>query len=152
VRLALAVGDRQRLVCPVAQPAHLGALLGSQHRSAERAEDVVVGGGAFAVAGVRAEAQQHPRLGEFAEAVLGAVQRVEERRAELVGGEHAVLVDEADDGAVAVGKAAGEGGELLGDAPPPGGFSSGPPRTGAGTLVRFRRCVHAATSVRSRRR
>jgi hypothetical protein len=70
------------------------------------------------MAGVRPEAQQHAGLGEFAEAVLGTVNRVEDL-GELGCDEHAVFVDQVDDGAVAVGEPASQGGELLGHAPPP---------------------------------
>jgi len=45
--------------------------------------------------------------------VLGAVLGVEEHLGELVGGEHAVLVDQADDGAVAFGEPLGEHGQPL---------------------------------------
>jgi hypothetical protein len=116
---ALAVGDRKRLVRAVAQPAHLDALLGGQHRCAERAEDVVVGGGAFAVAAVGSEAGKDLGVAEVTQPVLGAVQRAEEHLAELAAGEHAVLEDKTDDRAVTVGEPASERGELLGHAPPP---------------------------------
>jgi hypothetical protein len=52
--------------------------------------------------------------------VLGTVVGVEEDLGELAGGEHAVLVHQADDGAVAVGEPASQRGELLGDAHLPG--------------------------------
>jgi hypothetical protein len=138
VRQPLAVGDLQGLVGAVAEPADLGALLGGEDGGAQRAEDVVERGGAFAVAGVGTEAQEHAGLGELAQAVLGAVLRVEPDLGELGCGEDAVLVDEVEDGAVAVGQAAGEGGELLGDAPPPGGATptGSRARTWAGTLAR----------------
>jgi hypothetical protein len=62
-------------------------------------------------------------VGQLAKAMLGAVVGVEEDLGELVGGEHAVLEHEAEDGAVAVGEPAGKGGELVGHAAPPGGSS-----------------------------
>jgi len=113
VREALAVGDLQCLVHPVAEPARLDALLGGQHGGAGGAEDVVVGGRAVAVAAVGPEAGEDLGVGELAQAVLGPVVGAEERLAELVAGEHPVLEDEAQDGAVAVGEPAGERGELL---------------------------------------
>jgi len=116
VRQALAVGDLERLVGPVAEPAHVGAVLGGEHRGAEGAEDVVERGGAFAMGSLGPEAGEDAGLGEFAEAVFGAVDRGEPDLGELAGGEHAVLVDEAKDGAVALGEPPGEGGELLGGA------------------------------------
>ncbi len=116
VRQALAVGDLERLVGPVAQPAHVGAVLGGEHRGAQGAEHVVERGGAFAVGGLGPEAGEDAGLGEFAEAVLGAVLGGEPDLGELAGGEHAVVVDEAKDGAVALGEPPGEGGELLGGA------------------------------------
>ena len=118
------MGDLQGLVGPVAEPVDLNVLLGGQDGGAEGAEDVVERGGALAVAGVWPEAQQHAGLGELAQAVLGAVDRVEPQFGELVGGEDAVLVEQAEDGAVAVGQATGQRGELLGDAPPPGRSTS----------------------------
>lgn len=119
VRQALAVGDRQRLVGAVARLAGVYTLLGGHHRGTQRAEHVVVGRRALPMAGVRPEADEQTSLGEFAQAMLGAIVRVEEHMGELVGGEHAVLADQVQDGVVAVGEPAGEGGELVGHAPPP---------------------------------
>jgi hypothetical protein len=76
--------------------------------------------GAFAVAGVGPEAGQQVGLAEFAQAMLGAVLGVEEDLGELGGGEGAVLADQAQDGAVAVGEPARQCGELVGHARPPG--------------------------------
>jgi hypothetical protein len=119
VAQALAVGDLQRLVGPVAELAGLDAVLGGQHRGAGGAEHVVVGRRALAVATVGTEACEDAGVGELLEAVFGAVQGAEVDLGELVGGEHAVLVDQAEDAAVAVGEAPGEPGELIGRAPRP---------------------------------
>jgi hypothetical protein len=56
-------------------------------------------------------------VGELLEAVLGAVKGAEEHLGELVRGEYAVLVDQAENRAVAVGEAPDEVGELVGQAP-----------------------------------
>jgi hypothetical protein len=69
------------------------------------------------VAGVESEAGEDVGVGELPEAVFGAVKGAEEHLGELVGGEHAVLVNQAEDRAVAVGEAPGEAGDLVGQAP-----------------------------------
>jgi hypothetical protein len=114
---ALAVGNLQRPVTAVAEPAHVGVLFGGQHASAGGTEHVVIWRGALPVAGVGTEAGQDTGVGELLEAVFGAVQGVEEHLGQLVGGEHAVLVDQPEDRAVAVGEAPGEAGKLVGQAP-----------------------------------
>ena len=72
------------------------------------------------MAAVGPEAGEDLGVGEVSQAVLGPVVGAEERLAELVAGEHAVLVDQVQHGAVAVGEPAGEAGELLGHASSPG--------------------------------
>jgi hypothetical protein len=139
---ALAVGDLQRLVGPVAEPAQLHALLGGQHRRAKRAEHVVERRGAFPVAGVRPKAHQDAGVSQLVQAMLGAIVRAEEDLGELAGGEHAMLADKAHDGAVAAGEPTGEHSELLGHAATPGESASAAAR--AGLLARVGGSEHAS--------
>jgi hypothetical protein len=121
---ALAVGDPQCLVGSAAKATDLHALLGGEHRGAKGAEDVVERRGAFAVGTVGSEPGEHVGLGELAQAMLGAVLAVKEDLGKLPGGEHAVLADQAKDGAVAVGEPAAKRGELVGHTAPPGDSTS----------------------------
>jgi hypothetical protein len=96
----------------VGEVGDLNALLGSQHRGAERAQDGVVGRRAGVAAGP--EAVQDTKGGEGAQPVLCGVELVEGDVGELVAGEDPVLGQQPTQLSVSLGESTGQVSQLAG--------------------------------------
>jgi hypothetical protein len=91
----------------VRRPSVLGPVLDTEHRRADRAEDVVPRRGPGRR--VRPEPAQHAQLHEHAEAVPGGGDVPEPERGELVRGQHPVHGHQTNEVAVTVGQVRGRG-------------------------------------------